>query len=585
MANFNLSENIFSNKDYAKDRGISILRFNERILDMAADFGTPLLESLNFIKIIENNIYEFLSIRVPDQKNYIYHIYKTQIIALHNRMSNVINDICSELTDVFGVSEFDEKTLSPITDAKYISNKIYIAYTSDRKNWNVSDGDDIPINQDIKNSFYFKLIDNHKTIYSNCGNDDKSAELEIRTMISDRENDSFLYALCSISDTTIASDILNGLGISAHDIIYTPDNVLRISSYINQYNSMPEDKSNEHNLYYPKADIDYEDIDEIDIVRKNKYMIYRVPYQSYCHIVNYISLLCHNNNTRFIFMTLYRVSSIESPIINALCDAVRANKKVFVYIERMARGDEKQNLDVASRLKDAGVKVITNCRGYKVHAKLFLALMANGEVFSHIGTGNYNESTAKVYTDTHILTNDRETGYGIMNIGLYLYGDRNVNLLSSKMFFSPFNSRIEILNQMDNEILKGSSGRIFLKCNSLCDKEIIDKLICADKAGVKINIIVRGIVTLLPTKNISIKSKVGRYLEHDRFYIIGDNVYISSADLLFRNMSKRIECVYKITDNQIKNKIIATFNSMWNSNIHYMNKSNYVWSRGPMIGE
>ncbi len=285
-------------------------------------------------------------------------------------------------------------------------------------------------------------------------------------------------------------------------------------------------------------------------------------------------------NVLSIKITIYRVSN-NSRLIEYLCTAAENNKEVTVLMELKARFDEQNNIEWAERLEEAGCHVIYGFEGFKVHSKICLITRRDHGIINYItqiGTGNYNEKTAKLYTDLSLITADKNIGQDAMlffqNMSISnLNGDYNHFLVA------PNSLKNNLLKMMDDEIDKAERGEdssIIIKSNSLTDKDIIKKLSDASKAGVEIKLIIRGICCLLPgipgkTDNITVISIVGRFLEHSRIYLFGKNeaakMYISSADMMTRNTSRRVELACPIYDSNIKEQIIQHLNIMLEDNV------------------
>lgn len=274
-------------------------------------------------------------------------------------------------------------------------------------------------------------------------------------------------------------------------------------------------------------------------------------------------------------MTLYRVAK-NSQIVEALINAAENGKEVVVLVELRARFDEENNIEWSRRLEDAGCRIIYGLDYTKVHSKLCLITYRDmGEIkyVTQIGTGNYNEKTSKLYTDLSILTASKQIGmeaaYTFTKLCMAEFVDETNYLL-----VAPKCMKNKVLEFMDEEIEIAKAGKaayVGVKINSLTDKDIIDKLIECSKAGVRVEMIVRGICCLIPgikeqTDNISVISIVGRYLEHSRIYIFGtpdrDKIYISSADFMTRNMERRVEIAAPVYDDNIKNRIRDMFHIM-----------------------
>ncbi len=261
-------------------------------------------------------------------------------------------------------------------------------------------------------------------------------------------------------------------------------------------------------------------------------------------------------------ITIYRLAS-HTRLIDYLCDAAERGKEVTVLMELRARFDEQNNIDWSERLEEAGCVVTYGFDSYKVHSKVCLITRKskNGVAYiTQIGTGNYNENTAKLYTDLSLITASRQIGQDAAEFFKNLaIGNLNGNY--KHLLVAPVSLKQTILRLIDEEMSKGEEGRIFVKINSLTDAEIIDKLSQASCAGVKVQMIVRGICCLLPgipgkTENIRICSIVGRFLEHSRIYCFGsgknEKMYISSADFMTRNTERRVEVACPIYDETIR---------------------------------
>lgn len=312
--------------------------------------------------------------------------------------------------------------------------------------------------------------------------------------------------------------------------------------------------------------IGYENMfDAIDV---NEEILLHHPYHSYKPVVQLIEDAARDKDVVIIQQTIYRASSVDSPIINALCEAAENGKKVRVLLELKARFDEGQNMEIREKLKASGCIVIYCKSDIKTHAKCLVIVRKNKNkinYYSHIGTGNYNEKTAELYTDLSYITNDKDIGRDLMMIFNKLatsYDPTNVPL--DKLKISPTGLRSEIEERIEKEIenvKNGNKGEIIFKLNSLSDKSIIDRLYKASNAGVKVTILCRGICSMKPINdNITIKSIIGRYLEHSRIYYFNndgkENTFISSADCLRRNLDRRIEILLPLKDKMVKTNII-----------------------------
>ncbi|MBE7320912.1 RNA degradosome polyphosphate kinase [Staphylococcus capitis] len=303
------------------------------------------------------------------------------------------------------------------------------------------------------------------------------------------------------------------------------------------------------------------------------------PYESFEPIVDFIREAADDPNTIAIKQTLYRVSK-DSPIINSLKEAAENGKQVTVLVELKARFDEENNVHWARMLEDAGCHVIYGMTHLKTHSKIALVVKRiGGELtsFVHLGTGNYNDKTAKLYTDMGIITTNQEIAEDAINFFNYLSG-YSIKPEYNKLIVAPFDIRDVFIDRIDKEIsnhLEYGNGKIMMKMNSLTDKAIIEKLFEASQAGVKIQLIIRGICCLKPgvpgiSENIEVVSIVGRLLEHSRIYYFHNNgderIYLSSADVMTRNMIKRVEILFPVENKTIGKRLVDYMNLQLSDN-------------------
>ncbi|MCR5729191.1 MAG: polyphosphate kinase 1 [Ruminococcus sp.] len=328
---------------------------------------------------------------------------------------------------------------------------------------------------------------------------------------------------------------------------------------------------------------------------KAKDMLLSYPFESMN--LSFIRLLqeCANDpKVTSIKITLYRLAK-NSKVIDALCTAAEQGKEVLVMIELRARFDEANNIEWSKVLQAAGVKVIYGPKDYKAHSKLLLitrkAQGGNFDYVTQIGTGNYNEKTSALYTDLMLLTADRDIAADAEAV---FNGLLNGTLVEStnKLLVSPLALRPQVLAMMDEQIniaKNGGKGYIAAKVNSLCDKVIMDKMVEASQAGVKVELVVRGICCLIPgvegyTDNISVRSIVGRFLEHSRIFIFGQDgkeqkIYIGSADYMSRNTIRRVEVAAPVEDEKLKKRIRDMFHTLMNDNV----KARVMLSNGSYV--
>jgi len=301
-----------------------------------------------------------------------------------------------------------------------------------------------------------------------------------------------------------------------------------------------------------------------DAIDKSEALIFH-PYESFDPVAQLLKEAAKDPKVISIRMTLYRVEK-NSPIVQALSDAASDGKQVTVMVELKARFDEENNVHWAKALEDAGAHVIYGIAGFKVHAKVTQIIRKNGDklkFYMHLGTGNYNGNSAKIYTDISFFTTDERFAIDSTNFFNILSG-YNKNRRLEHLSMSPMQIKERLLDMIKNEESKGAEGRIIAKMNALVDSDMIRALCSASAKGVKIDLIVRGICCLRPgikgiSDNIRVISIVGKYLEHARIFHFkhsNPGFYISSADWMPRNLERRLELMTPIYDENLKKKLL-----------------------------
>ncbi len=315
--------------------------------------------------------------------------------------------------------------------------------------------------------------------------------------------------------------------------------------------------------YNPKtiAPLDSEDI--FEAIDKQDILLYH-PFDSFDPVVKFISQAATEPDTIAIRMTLYRAGP-KSPIVKALIDAVREGKQVMVLVELKARFDEENNLRWARALEDAGAHVVYGIPKLKVHAKIAQVIKRRGKKlksYVHLATGNYNPSTAKIYTDISYFTSKETFGNDATHFFHFLTGFSTYTKLDT-LFMSPVQIKPKLLKFIEKEGKFGKEGHIILKANSLVDTDVIKALYQASQEGCRVDLIIRGICCLKPaikgiSDNITVSSIIGKYLEHPRIYYFKNNkvkCYIASADLMPRNLVRRVELMTPIVEDSLTQKI------------------------------
>ena len=382
------------------------------------------------------------------------------------------------------------------------------------------------------------------------------------------------------SDATILNYILEKLGLPKHALFTATEHFdYRIIEYIENV----VDKDTRKLLLYPPIKQHWPPGLEAGnlintTLKKDLFLFY--PYHSMQVFIELLREACLNPDVLSIKITLYRIGT-DSQVAQYLCQAAESGKDVTVIIELRARFDEQNNINWSSRLQDSGCRVLYGLEGYKVHTKLMALTLRTPtglKYITHFGTGNYNEKTARLYVDLNIITADPDLNkdaaefFNQITTG-NIYGSYN------KLLVAPTTLKDGLISLIDQEADKAKNGkpaRIIAKMNSLTDIDLTEALIRASKAGVQIDLIVRGICCLRPgiegeTENIHIRNIVGRFLEHSRIYVFGEGserkVYISSADMMTRNVTRRVELAIPVLDKEIADKIMGIFDILFRDNV------------------
>jgi polyphosphate kinase len=362
--------------------------------------------------------------------------------------------------------------------------------------------------------------------------------------------------------------LIENLQITREDV-HVLDGPVGLSSVMSLYN-LPLHQLKE-NPYYPVIPKHFEEEDDIFSVIKKRDILLHHPYHSFTPVIDFIKQAVKDPDVLAIKQTLYRVGA-DSPIVNSLIEAAIRGKQVAVLVELKARFDEENNIFWARKLEKVGVHVVYGLVGLKTHAKMTLVVrkeMDGVKRYVHLATGNYNALTVKLYTDFGLFTADNDICADVSDIFNYLTGYSKQKEYR-KLLVAPINMRSKIIEMITREIDNvnaGREGKIIWKLNSLVDPTVISALYEASCTGVKIDLIVRGICCLIPnvpglSENIRIISIVGRYLEHSRIFYFYNNgeedIYLSSADIMQRNLDRRVEISFPVKDQKLKNELMRT---------------------------
>ena len=613
-------KNVFMNRE------LSWLKFNERVLEEAERECVPLCERLSFASIYQSNLDEFFMVRVgsltdqmevdPDSReNKTNMTAKEQLKAviarvgeLNERKNKIYADLMKKIAEQ-GVAPL----LSPMVVGKrqpfpFLKNKdIYAAVVLESKNSKeklgvISCGSEVfprlikvgstgkyMLSEELILHYVPKIFKGYtvksKSLIRVTRNADIDADalydedLDYREFMADliKKRKRLAPVRLELSrqlDNNIVDLLCKQLEVNKKSVFRnsTPLDL----SFLFQIQDILRQKTE---LFYkkrvPQRFTAFDDNKPILPQIKKKDRLLSYPFDSIKPFINMLREAADDKNVVSIKMTLYRVAK-HSEVVEALCEAAENGKDVLVLVELKARFDEENNIEWSRRLEKAGCTVIYGLEGYKVHSKLCLITKRSGtktEYYTQIGTGNYNEKTSRLYTDLSVMTCDKDIAKDAIDVFNALASDDTVKSVD-KLLVAPNCLQNKVLDMIDEQIAiaqSGGEGYIGVKINSLTDKKIIDRFIEASRAGVKIDLVVRGICCLIPgvegeTDNIRIISIVGRFLEHSRIYMFGKGeerkIYIASADFMTRNTLRRVEVATPILDEDIKAQISMMFDKM-----------------------
>ena len=641
--------------NYAQNRELSWLRFDQRVLEEAQDPSVPLLERMKFVAIFTSNLDEFFMIRVGSlfdmvhtnaaakdsrtgmtPKDQLEKIFEA-VAPLYKERDRTYTEIKRQLHP-YGICGLDFKELEPsekkyvkkyfkeqilpilspqIVDANHpfphlLNKEIYVTATLNSSKENkmilglvpvpsfVSDilylpGHDIRyirmekvIMEYLNLAFEKYQISNPNYICvtrnADIAPDDEALEVsdDFRYLMKETLHKRRRMAVVRLEVAEKLTPQQEAFFCEKFKIepkqIFRTKMPMKLDYIFAIAGNLPEamKRSLIYPAFSPQPSPAVADGSIMRQIRKKDILLF-YPFESMNPFLNLIKEASTDPNVMTIKITIYRLAK-KARLVEYLCAAAENGKDVTVLIELRARFDEQNNIDWSERLEEAGCRVIYGFEGYKVHSKLCLITYRHRndiQYITQVGTGNYNEKTAAMYTDLSLMTADPRIGkdaaefFKNMSIG-------NLDGIYDHLLVSPTSLKPKILHLMDEEIEKGSNGRIIMKMNSLTDKDFMNKVSEASCAGVKVDLIVRGICCLLPgipgyTENVRVMSVVGRFLEHPRIFSFGkgqsQKIYIGSADMMTRNTEKRVEVACPILDESIKKQINHYLHVMLSDNI------------------
>ncbi len=654
-------ENLNTKNEY-RNRELSWLQFNARVLQEAEDPSVPLIERLRFLGIFSNNLDEFFKVRyatvrriveagkggrsflggisaselleeitqiVIEQQAHSLRILKKIRSELHKENIYIINE--TEVTKAQSefILDYFIRKVSPALvtimigeleefpslkdSAAYLAVRMVMKKDDDtfqsRSNFALieipkvidrfivlpSKGDkqyiiilDDLIRYCLNNIF---SIFKYESISAHMIKITRDAELDIDSDLSRSfiekisksvknrsSGDPVRFVYDKSIDAETLQFLLQKMGID------TTDSIIPGGRYHNRRDYMKFPSLGRNDLLYKKIEpLPIKGLSLqgslFDKIAEKDYLLY-APYQSFSYVVKFLREAALDPNVKSIQITIYRLAQI-SHIASSLINAVKNGKKVTVQIELQARFDEEANIEYAEQMQSEGVRLIFGVSGLKVHCKACVIERLEGEKikrYAFVSTGNFNESTARIYTDYTLFTSNQKIGKEINKVFDFFEVNYKIKKYNH-LIVSPHYTRNAIYQLIDTEIKnkkKGKPSGIRLKMNSLSDFKMIDKLYQASRAGVKIKLIIRGICCLMPgikgmSENIEVISIVDKFLEHPRLFIFENGgetkIYISSADFMGRNLDNRVEISCPIYDEEIKNELVDTFEISWKDNV------------------
>ncbi|SDW02069.1 polyphosphate kinase 1 [Marinobacter mobilis] len=425
---------------------------------------------------------------------------------------------------------------------------------------------------EIKGCYQFRLTRNADLVLEDDLEDLASA---LRgELLSRRFGDGVRLEVADNCPDELTHFLLREFGLSERDLyqVHGPVNLTRLMA-VGSLVDRPELEYPGFSPAVPKKIRNNEDI--FGVIRQKPVLLHH-PYESFTPVIDLLRQAAKDPNVLAIRQTLYRTGS-NSEIVEALMDAARRGKEVTAVIELRARFDEAENLELASRLQEAGVVVVYGVVGFKTHAKMIMIVRREeGRLkrYVHLGTGNYHAGNARLYTDYSLMSCDDALGDDVNKLFQQLTGMGKA-LKIKKLYHAPFTLHKRLIEMIDREAGYGKKGRIIFKINALTEPEVMLALYRASQAGVRVDLIIRGICCLRPgvpglSENIHVRSIIGRFLEHTRVYCFGNKgkpeIYGSSADGMVRNLINRVEVAFPVEDKDLAERMMSDLNAYLSDN-------------------
>ena len=628
---------------YTQSRELSWLRFDQRVLEEAADPAVPALERLKFVSIFSSNLDEFFMVRVgslfdlarmtPNDKDsktgwtpaeQLHQIYRAVpgLLAMKKQIYTAVMeelgqsgvwDVLPEdldAGDLKQVNRFFKTELLPVLSPiligpnhpvpHLVNKRLYAAALLENKKGQkavgivpmpegvppfllLPDGKRCVRTENILLRWVPTLFDTYSvkescilavTRNADISFDDEKFEdseedfrRQMKKLLKQRDHLAVVRLELSASVSPDFQKVLSSLVRVEPRQVFAEACPISMRYVFQLIGALPKELFNRllYRTYHPRWAEDLrQDQPMLNQVQQRDRLLF-YPYDSVEPFLRLLNEAAENPQVLSIKITIYRLAS-SSKIAQALCRAAENGKEVLVLMELRARFDEENNLAWSKMLEESGCQVIYGAEGFKCHSKICLITLRSHNkttYLTQIGTGNYNEKTNAMYTDLSLMTADQATGED----AAAFFRNMLVNKLDGgyrQLCVSPFGIKTMLLEQIDGQIARGKNGYICIKANSVTEREVIDKLVEAARAGVEVQLIIRGICCVLPgvsgdTENIHVTSVVGRYLEHARIYLFGRGesaeVYLSSADLMTRNLNRRVEIACPVRDGQLRDQL------------------------------
>ena len=635
------------NRECYRNRELSWLLFNERVLNEAANPRVPLMERLQFVSIYQTNLDEFFMVRVgtlmeqtggkktKDNKTGLSSKEQIKLILeevdrLEGKRKEIYEQLMGELEpagihiinfqklskeEQSQLEAYFDKAIRPYLAPMIVGKQQPFPFLQNRELYAVARLEtkggkkrigivpcwnpvfkrliEIPgrkgyhmLSEELILHFVSKLYPAYqireKSIIRITRNADIDAgdvydeDLDYRGMMEQllkkrKRLNPVRLELSRDIHKSIKKKLAAYLGISEEHVLHC-ETPLDLSYMFTLQNTMREHQEWYYPKYSPRLSREIRKEENILSQVERQDILLSYPYESMKNFIGFLQAAAVDKTVRSIKITLYRMAN-HSQIVETLCEAAENGKEVLALVELRARFDEAANIEMSRRLEDAGCQVIYGLPAYKVHSKLCLVTRQTEEGVSfltQVGTGNYNEKTATLYTDLSLMTANQKIGQDAQEVFRTLLLGETVEE-SSALLVAPKGLQNTILEKIEAEGRKAEEGRggyIGLKLNALTDKDIIDALIAASQKGVVIQLLIRGICCLIPgipgkTENIRVHSIVGRFLEHSRIYRFGqgeeEEIYIASADFMTRNTLRRVEVAAPIYDERCRVRVREIF--------------------------